>query len=230
MQNHSNCKRRIQKCSKQIILEGVLDSTQEKETGYGTKDLDLHTNWKQIGSMTFILMGLSKFWRERERDRENPEETEEVQNYCNSCVCQHDIKQFFATVFQNSPICWGFQAMEDTTCHDPLKCNLFTQSLLPFHRERERERIRKRKKIFCKNYCNSWVYVSMISSNSLLLPSKSLKITEASKARKMLHARSFEVQPLYSRVCQSSGERETGRENQERESGKKQKNLCKLLQ
>ncbi len=51
---------------------------------------------------------------------------------------------------------------------------------------RERERgsgtwIRKQKKIFCKNYCNSWVYVSMISSNSLLLPSKSLKIAEASK-------------------------------------------------
>ncbi len=131
----------------------------------------------------------------------------------------------------------GFQAMEDTTCHDPLKCNLFTWSLLAFPQERERERergsgtwIRKQKKIFCKNYCNSWVYVSMISSNSLLLPSKSLKIAEASKARKMLHARSFEVQPLYSRVCQSSGERGRRRENQERESGKKQKNLCKLLQ
>jgi hypothetical protein len=33
----------------------------------------------------------------------------------------------------------GFQAMEDTTCHDPLKCNLFTWSLLPFPQERERE-------------------------------------------------------------------------------------------
>jgi hypothetical protein len=29
--------------------------------------------------------------------------------------------------------------MEDTTCHNPLKSNLFTQSLLPFPRERERE-------------------------------------------------------------------------------------------
>lgn len=29
--------------------------------------------------------------------------------------------------------------MEDTTCHDPLKCNLFTWSLLPFPQERERE-------------------------------------------------------------------------------------------
>jgi Zn-finger protein len=32
MQNCSNCKRRHHKCSKQIILEGILDSTQEKET------------------------------------------------------------------------------------------------------------------------------------------------------------------------------------------------------
>jgi hypothetical protein len=34
--------------------------------------------------------------------------------------------------------------MEDTTCHDPLKCNLFTWSLLAFPQERERERERIR--------------------------------------------------------------------------------------
>jgi hypothetical protein len=32
MKIHSDCKRRHQKCSKQIILEGALDSTQKKET------------------------------------------------------------------------------------------------------------------------------------------------------------------------------------------------------
>jgi hypothetical protein len=34
--------------------------------------------------------------------------------------------------------------MEDATCHNPLNCNLLTQSLLPFPRERERERERIR--------------------------------------------------------------------------------------
>jgi hypothetical protein len=89
--------------------------------------------------------------------------------------------------------------MEDTTYHNPLKCNLFTRSLLPFSRgkaskrEREREdqehKLGSKRRFFAKTTAIAECMSDMISSNSLLLSSKSVQISEPSATKRILYAR-----------------------------------------
>lgn len=86
-------------------------------------------------------------------------------------------------------------------------------------RGKETERTQKKQKR-CKTIAIA-VYVNMISSNSLLLSSKTLQFAEASKPWRTLHATILWSATFLLRVCYHFREGEREREDQEHESGSK---------